>query len=109
MMTFGDIARGVWPTRFGQRNGTVFSYVMNNYWDTNYRAEQGGSFTFRYVVTSASSFAPGDLSRVGWEEMTPFEIDKVTSQDKAVSPPRPLNGTQGQFLNVQNPNVLLEA
>lgn len=109
MMTFGDIARGVWPTRFGQRKGTLFSYIMNNYWDTNYRAEQGGSYTFRYVVTSAPSFLSGDLSRMGWEEMTPFEIDRVTSQDKAVSPPRPLGGTQGQFLDVHNQNVLLEA
>ncbi len=25
---------------------------MNNYWDTNYAAGQGGDFTFRYIVTS---------------------------------------------------------
>ena len=32
--------------------GTIFSYVMNNYWHTNYVAGQGGDFTFRYVLTS---------------------------------------------------------
>lgn len=109
MMTFGDIARGVWPTRFGQRQGTMFSYVMNNYWDTNYRAEQGGEFRFRYVVTSAASLRDSALSHMGWEEMTPFEINRVTSQDKAVNPPRPLNGKEGQFLTADNPNVLLQA
>ena len=41
--------------QFGQRPGTIFSYVMNNYWDTNYRGGQGGHFRFRYVITSDSS------------------------------------------------------
>jgi alpha-mannosidase len=44
LVMLGDINRGEWPDTFGQRPGTVFSYIMNNYWDTNYRAEQGGHF-----------------------------------------------------------------
>jgi alpha-mannosidase len=81
---------------------------MNNYWFTNYRAGQGGHFHFRYVVTSAPSTDASQLSRMGWEEMTPFETDEVTSQDKALDQPRPLDGKQGSFLDVQDPNVLLE-
>lgn len=27
----GDIARGVWPTSFRSRKGTIFSYIMSNY------------------------------------------------------------------------------
>ena len=57
---------------------------MNNYWDTNYRAGQGGHFTFHYVITSAATTSAQDLSRLGWEEATPLEADIVTSQDKAV-------------------------
>ena len=53
LVTLGDIDRGQWPESFGQRKGTIFSYVMNNYWDTNYRAGQGGHFSFHYVITSA--------------------------------------------------------
>src|SRR5205809_36892 len=73
------------PEEFGERPGTIFSYVMNNYWDTNYRASQGGYFKFRYVVTSAPSTDMKYLSRRGWEEMTPLETDIVTSQDKALA------------------------
>jgi hypothetical protein len=29
---------------------TVFSYVMNNYWETNYKADQQGPTTFRYAI-----------------------------------------------------------
>jgi alpha-mannosidase len=108
LVTLGDINRGDWPTEFGNRTGTIFSYVMNNYWFTNYRAGQGGHFQFRYVVTSAPSTDATRLSRMGWEEMTPLETDEVTSQDKALNQPRPLDGKQGSFLDVQDPSLLLE-
>jgi hypothetical protein len=41
LVTLGDIFRATWPKDFEQRSGTIFSYVMNNYWDTNYSAGQG--------------------------------------------------------------------
>ena len=107
IVSLGDIVRGRWPTEFGQRPGTIFSYVMNNYWDTNYAAGQGGDFTFRYVVTSGDSLAPGLLSRLGREEMSPLELDRITSQDKALNTPRPLASAQGSFLEVNNPDVEL--
>jgi alpha-mannosidase len=117
LVTLGDINRGEWPDTFGKRPGTVFSYVMNNYWDTNYRAAQGGRFQFHYVITSAPSIDAPSLSRMGWEEMTPFELDTVTTQDKALSPSNSqdaasshpsLDGKHGSFLDVADPNLLLE-
>jgi alpha-mannosidase len=80
---------------------------MNNYWDTNYAAGQGGDFTFRYVLTSGDHLAPAALSRFGWEEMTPAEVDQITSQDKALDTPRPLDAAQGSFVKVDQPNVVL--
>ncbi len=129
LVTLGDINRGEWPEQFGKRSGTIFSYVMNNYWNTNYRAGQGGHFSFHYVVTSAASTSAAELSRMGWEEITPLETDVVTTQDKAVAGPVPiqqseneqssrtpiegsssreLGGDQGSFLEITDPNVLLE-
>ncbi len=108
LVTLGDINRGAWPEHFGQRTGTIFSYVMNNYWFTNYRAGQGGHFRFRYVVTSAPSTDPTALSRLGWEEMTPLEEDEITSQDKAQNTPGPLNGNQASFLKVNDPDLVLD-
>jgi len=108
LITLGDINRGAWPTEFGQRPGSIFAYVMNNYWHTNYRAAQGGDFHFRYVVTSASSTDAPALSRMGWEEITPFEADEIRSQDKALDLPRPLDGKQASFLTVDDPNLLLD-
>jgi hypothetical protein len=107
LLTLGDIARGTWPEKFGQRPGTIFSYVMNNYYFTNYAAGQGGDFTFRYLLTSGTSLEPAYLSRLGWEEMSPLEADQITSQDKAINSPRPLDSAQGSFLRINQPDVVL--
>ena len=107
LVCLGDIFRATWPKQFGERPGTIFSYVMNNYWDTNYAAGQGGDFTFRYVLVSGHHMAPADLSRIGWEEMTPAEVDRISQQDKAIDSPRPLPATQESFVQVNQPNVVL--
>jgi len=107
LITLGDIVRGTWPREFGQRPGTIFSQVMNNYYFTNYAAGQGGDFTFRYVLTSGSDLEPAHLSRLGREEMSPLEVDQITSQDKAVNSARPLSSAQGSFLKVDQPDVAL--
>lgn len=132
LATFGDINRGEWPEQFGDRPGNVFSYIMNNYWDTNYRAGQGGHFKFHYVLTSSSATSASALSRLGWEEMTPLATDVVTTQDNALASSRPtqesggsssppaaqttegsagacvLNPQQDSFLDVDDPDVLFE-
>ena len=130
LVTLGDINRGDWPEQFGKRSGTVFSYIMNNYWDTNYRAAQGGHFQFRYVITSDAATNGPALSHMGWEEMTPLEVDTVTSQDRAVSPPmnspaqgaknpaesqpvgassrRTLDSKLAGFIDADDPDLLLE-
>ncbi len=109
LVALGDIVRGAWPTEFGDRRGTIFSYVMNNYWDTNYVAGQGGDFTFRYVVTSGSTLEPAALTRLGWEALTPLEADEITYEDKAVRTAGPLDPLQGGFISVDPPDVVLTA
>lgn len=108
LVTLGDINRGAWPTPFGTRPGNIFSDVMNNYWRTNYSAEQGGHFCFRYVITSASSTDPPRLSRMGWEETTPFEHDFIQSQDKAIKAASPLSAKESSFLHIGDPDLLLD-
>ncbi len=107
LVSLGDIVRGTWPLEFGQRKGTIFSYVMNNYWFTNYRAEQGGNFTFRYVLTSDQEFQPAALSRLGWSAMTPFEVDDIISNDKAVNTPEPLSAAENSFVKTDSSHVVL--
>ncbi len=108
LVCLGDIVRGTWPAKFSPRSGTIFSYIMNNYYFTNYAAGQGGDFNFRYVFTSGKNLSPAYLSRLGREEMSPLELDQITSQDKAINFARPLSSGQGSFLEMRDPGVVLE-
>ena len=44
---------------------TIYSWVMNNHWHTNYRAEQEGPTVFRYAIRPHKGFAPEDAARFG--------------------------------------------
>jgi alpha-mannosidase len=109
LVTLGDINRGTWPEEFKPKSSTIFSYAMNNYWHTNYRAAQGGELTFRYVMTSGASLAPAGLSRLGRAVMTPLEVDQVIDQDKVGNPPRPLDPAPLSFLQVDAAGVTVES
>jgi alpha-mannosidase len=108
LVTLGDIDRGQWLDTFGDRRATVFSFAMNNYWEDNYVGSQGGKFQFRYVVTSAPSTNAGQLSRTGWEEVTPLEFDEITREDKAPNQAHPLDGKQASFAHIDDPALLLD-
>ena len=103
LVTFGDIVRGNWPEEFKPTGSAIFSWLMTNYWGTNFPAWQGGDFTFRYAITSEAQFNPQALTRFGWEALTPFERDDVAgSQGSSVLPNR-----EGSLLEVATPNVTL--
>ncbi len=108
LVTLGDVDRGHWLKEFGERQATIFSFAMNNYWEDNYVGSQGGKFHFRYIVTSAPSTNEGQLSRMGWDEVTPLEFDYVSRLDKAQDQPHFMDGGQASFAQIDDPNLLLD-
>jgi hypothetical protein len=44
---------------------TIYSWVMNNHWHTNYRAEQEGPTVFRYAIRPHKGFAAQDAAKFG--------------------------------------------
>jgi len=101
MVAFGDVVRGAWPKEFMPKSAAIFSWLMSNYWSTNFKASQGGDFTFRYVFVSGAKFTPAELTRIGWEQMTPLESDVVP----ASFTPSAVHSTS--FLRLDNANVVL--
>jgi alpha-mannosidase len=51
---------------------TLYSYVMNNYWETNYKAGQEGPTTFRYSIEPHSGFDSGNAAKFGVERSQPL-------------------------------------
>ncbi len=103
LVAFGDIVRGEWPTEFNPKSSAIFSWLMNNYWGTNFPAWQGGDFTFRYAITSDAKFNAPSLTRFGLEALTPLERDDVPgTQDSSLLP-----NQEASLLEVGNPGVTL--
>lgn len=108
LVTLGDIDRGLWPKTLAIRNGTVFSYVMDNYDGDDERPTQGGEYDFHYSITSDSTFQPERLTRFAREETTAIESDHTDEADKLVWPQEPLP-VAGGFLQIDSPQVILAA
>jgi len=53
---------------------TFFSYVMNNYWHTNYKADQEGAVTFRYAIRPHGAFHADAAARLGAESREPLLV-----------------------------------
>jgi hypothetical protein len=58
---------------------TLYSYVMNNYWETNYKAGQEGPTTFRYSIMPHRRFDSGRAARFGIESSQPLIAVPVDS------------------------------
>ncbi len=60
-----------WRTEIGEST-TVFSYVMNNYWHTNYKADQEGPATVRYALIPHGERDLATCARYGVEVQQPL-------------------------------------
>src|SRR5690606_4001268 len=81
LFTVGDVVRGRWPRRPELRGSSVYSYVLNNYWHTNYPGVQEGELTFAYAITSAHSLTPAGAYRFGWQARRPLLATRLSRQD----------------------------
>ena len=59
LVQVNGINTGKWQETLPPANGVVMSWVMNNYWFTNFPASQGGGFAWRYSLMAM----PGGFDR----------------------------------------------
>jgi alpha-mannosidase len=105
LVQFGDLNTGKWLKKLEIRNAEVFSYAMNNYWMTNFKASQGGVVTFRYSITSrAGGSDPARSGRFGWEVHTPLQAAWVPAGSGGLD-----TATSRSFLEVDSPNIIVQA
>jgi alpha-mannosidase len=116
LVQFGDINTGKWLTKLDLKNAWVFSYAMNNYWMTNFKASQEGRVEFRYSLTSlppgpAAGGAVGAVgverevsSRFGWEVHTPLAVVWLPARNKGQFTAR-----AESFVSIDQPDVIIQA
>jgi alpha-mannosidase len=75
---------------------TFYSYVMNNYWHTNYKADQEGPVTIRYSIMPHGKYKPEEAVRFGREQREPLIVSagvadmKIPASLFSVEPPEVL-------------------
>lgn len=104
LFTLTDINRGKWPTHLEIDNGHVFSYIMNNYWFTNYKASQEGEFTFSYAITSGEDLSLEELAHFDADIRSPIIGYPLLSTWAAgvEAEDRPLSAEKGKFLTLKD-------
>jgi hypothetical protein len=50
----------------------LYSWIMNNYWFTNFRAYQEGDFSWSYQLTSTADTTNTYATKYAWSERNPF-------------------------------------
>ncbi len=72
LVQFGEINIGKFQRVARVEKPHIFSWVMNNYWTTNFRATQEGEFRFSYALTSNAQATRSLATRFGWSHRVPF-------------------------------------
>ena len=104
LVEFCDINTGKWQMKLPLINSTFFSYAMNNYWFTNFKASQGGKFTFRYSITSRKGSSDQLASSLfGFECQTPFKTVWMHSDHGNKLP-----GDSCTFMKASVSNVIIQ-
>lgn len=84
--------RRVWR-RALEPSTTIFSYAMNNYWHTNYKADQAGPVTLRYAVSPHLGSDPATAKKLAAEAATP--LVPIAADPDRPAPRFPLTVEQG--------------
>lgn len=101
LFTLGDVVRGRWGSGCDAADGTILSWVMNNYWFTNYPARQEGPVSFRYSFTTMPHWDAAAAGRFGRGVRTAPLVSQVTDLDKAERHERVLPASGRSLLDVE--------
>jgi hypothetical protein len=102
MLELGEISTDA--TSYGWKDvqeptQTIFSYVMNNYWETNYLAAQSGKVDFRYSLCVHEGFDPVFNEKRSLERSQPLLVIPSSGRKKL----------PWSLFTIDNQNVIITA
>lgn len=81
MVELGNINNGRFQKNAKPESNHVFSYVMNNYWTTNFNATQHGEFKWSYCITSMKSSSDREAMTFALECRNPMLARVLPAND----------------------------
>ena len=101
LMQFGAINTGRYVAGAMPESTHIFSWPMNNYWVTNFNADQRGGHTWSYFITSSDDASNTFATRFGWGSRVPF-LTRILPGEGTGD-----NNFEGTFIKEWPENVLL--
>mgnify|MGYP002629749300 CR=1 FL=1 len=101
LVQFGDINTGRYYYKHQPTTSHIYSWVLNNYWTTNFRASQEGEMKWSYFITSSDDNTNSTATRIGWGNRIPFLTRVLPSGNETAKI------TNQSLLDFDVPNVLL--
>jgi hypothetical protein len=72
LMQFGAINTGRYQAGAVPQTTHIYSWPMNNYWVTNFNADQRGGHSWNYYLTSSDDNSDSFATRFGWGARVPL-------------------------------------
>ena len=72
LVQFGEINTGRFYYKHVPEKTHIYSWVLNNYWTTNFKASQHGELKWNYFITSSSDNSNSFATRFGMENKVPM-------------------------------------
>lgn len=104
LVQFGDLNLGKWQEKVLIAQPHVYSWVMNNYWFTNFSATQEGELHWSYYLTSTRETGNRATVQFGWGSRIPL-MAQVIPAGKSEMETRPV----ASWLNWPAANIILVA
>jgi alpha-mannosidase len=85
LMQFGNINTGRFEYNAKPESSHIYGWPMNNYWITNFNANQYGEYTWTYYFTSGKDTGNATATRFGWESRIPFLTRVIPAGVKGIA------------------------
>ena len=102
LFTMGELIEDPFRADHTHDKTHFFSWVMNNYWFTNFRAFQEGEFRWSYVMTSTRGDSESEAWVFGASNRTPVYPRVLPALPRTVS-----NARERSFLSIGGEGLLL--
>lgn len=83
MVELGAINNGRFEKYAKPESNHVFSYVMNNYWTTNFNADQRGEFKWNYSITSMNNSSDREAMIFALDNRSPMLARALPASSQA--------------------------
>lgn len=101
LFQFGAINTGRYKAGALPQSTNLFSWPMNNYWVTNFNADQRGGHAWSYFITSSGDSSDRFATTFGWNSRVPL-LSRILPGEGTGD-----NNVSGSFINGWPENLLL--